>query len=747
MSKLIIKTLILFLVLINYSYSQKLNSIIVEGNERISDETIVVFSGLKIDDEINEKELNEVYIDLYNTNFFKEIELNLSNDGVLQIVVLENPIIQSITFDGIKNKSLIESLRKILLNKERAAFTEKQTEKDLINILNGLRSSGYYFAEVQYEVNKNQNNTVDLIYNIDQGKKAYIKKIKFIGDKFYKDRKLRSIITSEENKFWKFISSKKFIDKKRIELDTRLLKSYYLNQGFYDVKINSTHINLLDDESFELTFDINSGNVFYFNDFSLILPPDYETSNFDSLNKIFASFKGKKYSINKIEEITEEIDRISLEEQFEFTSSTFTEKILDNNKIDFAFKIQETKKTYIERINIFGNSITNEATIRNKFIIDEGDPYNEILKNKTVNNIKSANIFDNVVAKVEDGSSENYKIINIEVVEKATGEISIGAGYGTQGGSIGFSIRENNFLGQGINIINEFSIKGDSFTGTFRHNNPHYKNSNRALNTTVSLTRNDKLTTSGFENKILNTGIGTFFEQYKDLSVSPNLDFSYEKLTTNSNASSFYKKQKGDYTDLSFNYGVSFDKRDNKFRPQEGFRTVFNQDIPIYSDNPSVANTFNYVKYFSFNENILNSIDFYAKAINSITDDDVRVSKRIFLPSRRLRGFESGKVGPKDGDEHIGGNYATSVNFITQFPKFLPELQNTDLNFFVDAANLWGVDYDDTIKDASKIRSSVGLAIDWFTPIGPLNFSFSQPITKLNTDVKETFRFNIGTSF
>jgi len=137
MSKLIFKTLILFLVLINYSYSQKLNSIIVKGNERIADETIVVFSGLKIDDEINEKELNEVYIDLYNTNFFKEIELNLSNDGVLQIVVLENPIIQSITFDGIKNKSLIESLRKILLNKERAAFTKKQTEKDLINILNG----------------------------------------------------------------------------------------------------------------------------------------------------------------------------------------------------------------------------------------------------------------------------------------------------------------------------------------------------------------------------------------------------------------------------------------------------------------------------------------------------------------------------------------------------------------------------------------------------------------------------------
>ena len=133
--------------------------------------------------------------------------------------------------------------------------------------------------------------------------------------------------------------------------------------------------------------------------------------------------------------------------------------------------------------------------------------------------------------------------------------------------------------------------------------------------------------------------------------------------------------------------------------------------------------------------------------ILSLGDKDVRISKRVFLPSKKLRGFEAGKVGPKDNKDFIGGNYATALNISTTLPKILPSFQNTDISFFIDAANIWGVDYSSTIADSNKIRSSTGLLLDVITPIGPMNFSWAAPITKASGDITETFRFNIGTTF
>ena len=143
----------------------------------------------------------------------------------------------------------------------------------------------------------------------------------------------------------------------------------------------------------------------------------------------------------------------------------------------------------------------------------------------------------------------------------------------------------------------------------------------------------------------------------------------------------------------------------------------------------------------------IGKLGLYIQSINSLTDDDVRVSKRLYLPAKRLRGFESGRVGPVENDDFVGGNYASSINASATLPNFFRELENTDFSFFIDAGNVWGVDYSDTIDDSNKIRSSTGLAVDWFTPIGPLNFSFATPITKASTDKTERFRFNLGTTF
>ena len=190
------------------------------------------------------------------------------------------------------------------------------------------------------------------------------------------------------------------------------------------------------------------------------------------------------------------------------------------------------------------------------------------------------------------------------------------------------------------------------------------------------------------------------------------------------------------------------DKRDRRFQTTEGYRASFNQKLPLYSESPSLLNGIDYSAYHSFSENLIGSVRFYGRVINSLSDsDDVKLSERLSIPSRYLRGFEAGRIGPIDALDHVGGNYATALGFNAGLPKLLPNLTNADVSVFFDTGNVWGIDYDASIDDSNKIRSAFGVSVDWFTPIGPLSFSFSEAITSASTDKPESFRFNIGTTF
>ncbi len=585
-----------------------------------------------------------------------------------------------------------------------------------------------------------------MIFEIDLGDKAYIRKITFIGNKKIKENKLKKVIISEEAKFWKFVSSRKFLDLNRIKLDEKLLYNFYKNKGYYNVSVESSSAKVIDESNFELIFNINAGKKYYFGQIDLIIPDEYSPESFKKIINVKDKLKGKTYSLNKIKKILNEIDEIALTKEFEFISAKYKENIIDNN-INLLIKLEESKKFYIERINVFGNYITEENVIRNSLLVDEGDAYNEILVNKSINEIKSRRLFKTVNKIIDDGSSKDLKIININVEEQPTGEIFAGAGTGTSGSSLSFGIKENNYLGKGVKLDSQVSISDTALQGSLTINNPNYKNSQKSLRTSLEATKIDQMSRFGYESTKTGFSIGTVFEQYEDIYFSPSISNYLETLKTSSVASDAKKKQKGDYFDSSFNYGLSLNKLNQNFQPSSGFKSTFFQSLPIYSDDYSIENKYDFVKYYSPNENAILSFRFLAQSINSLTGDDVRISKRIYIPSKRLKGFEFGKIGPKDGNDYIGGNYATAFNFATTLPGIFKDLETIDFSFFVDAGNVWGIDYSDTIDDNSKIRTSSGLAVDWLTPIGPLSFSFAKPITKADTDRTETFRFDIGTTF
>ena len=738
-------TILFFFYFNSHAYSETIGKIIIEGNDRISDETISMFADVKLNDNIDNENLNSILKNLYDSNFFDNVSVSFDKNDLI-INVIESPIIEQITFTGVKSKTMKKELFKILKLKSRSSFNETMLSNDRSAIIGYLKNIGYYFAKVETFVEKSENKLVNIDHKIEIGNKSKIKKISFIGNIIYKSSKLRSLIVSEEYKFWKFISGRKYLNQQTIKFDEALIKNFYLNKGYYDVEVNTSFAKLINDEEFELIFNINPKKKVFFNNLSLTLPDDFSESNFNNLRKLFIEVKGEPYSINIVNKILEEIDKITLNEEYKSISASVSESIYDD-KFDINFEVKETEKIFVERINIFGNNITRESVIRNQLEIDEGDPFNEILQKKSENNLNSLNFFKNVSSEIIDGNESNSKIININVKEKPTGEIMAGAGVGTSGGTILFGVKENNYLGKGLSVDANATFTSETFKGQLKVNNPNYKNSDKSLFTSIEATEIDRLKKNGYKTNKTGLEIGTRFEYYDDFNLGLSTRSFYEKIHTDSTASSRQQSQEGNYWDTFIKFNFDYDKRNQKFKTDDGFRSSYNLDLPIVSDTYTLTNTYNYKYYTSLYDNNITSLSLFVQSANSINNKDVKLSERLFLPSNKLRGFEAGKVGPKDGDDFIGGNFATSINFNTTLPLIFDNVQNLDASLFVDVANIWGVDYDSSIDDSDKVRSSIGIGIDWFSVIGPINFSLSESISKANSDVTQSFRFNIGTTF
>ena len=736
--------LILSFFKITLASSEVVKKIEINGNDRISDQTILMFSKISENQNIEDSDINSVLKNLYESNFFKDVKVNFT-ESILLINVIENPMIYNIELKGIKSKSFSKTITENIKLKERSSYIETLVAEDKNRISSILRNSGYFFSEVSILKEDVGDNKLNLIINIELGKKAKIKKISFIGDKKFKNRKLNNIIVSEEYKFWKFLSGKKYLNENTINLDLRLLKNFYLNNGYYNVLINSSFARLINNDEFELIYNISANEKVFFGDLSLILPTDYDNQNFKNIEILFNDLKNTKYSINKIDKILEEIDEVVLDEQYESVEALVEEELL-NNQLNLKFVVNETEKIFIERINIFGNNITSENVIRNQLLIDEGDPFNKILEAKSINNIKSLNFFRKVSSEIVTNEENKTKEINILVEEKPTGEIMAGAGFGTSGASFLFGVKENNFLGKGVSIDSELNFGTDNIKGKISIDNPNYKNSDKSINFSLMATEIDRLTSSGYKTNKTGFSLGSRFEYYDDFFLSIGTSTFYEELETDSTASATQKTQEGNYFDTFLELDFNYDKRNQKFQTTKGYRSIYSIDLPIVSETYSLINSYNYKYYTELFENNVSSFSFLFEAANSINEKNVKLSERLYLSSSKLRGFEVGKVGPKDGDDYIGGNFVSSINFSSTLPQVLPNYENADFLIFLDMANIWGVDYNSSLDD-NEIRSSIGVAVDWFTPAGPLNFSLAQPLSKSNNDTTETFRFNLGTTF
>ena len=397
-----LKKIFFVLTLLFLSFSFKANSEVVNkvniiGNERISLETIVVFGDIKIGDNYESLDINLLIKKLYETTFFSNISVKLKN-GVLSIAVKENPTINSIVLRGEKTAKYTTAIMNLFNLKDKGSYINNYVKSDINVMKEFYRSLGFYFVKIDVEVQELKQNRVNLVYLIDKGKKAKISKIYFIGDKKIREKRLRDIVTSQEAKFWKFISKNVYLNKGRIELDKRLLKNYYKNKGYYEVEISSSNVEYSEGEGFVLTFSINAGKRYKFKKIILDVSEALDQTAFMPLEKDFDKIIDQYYSQRELTSILEKIDKLSEQKELQFINHRAIET-LDDDGVEVKIQIFEGQKFTIERINIVGNSVTNDSVIRGEMLVDEGDPYSALLISKSINELNARGIFGKIEKK------------------------------------------------------------------------------------------------------------------------------------------------------------------------------------------------------------------------------------------------------------------------------------------------------------------------------------------------------------
>ena len=736
--------IVIFLILTNNLFAE-IKKVNIVGNSRVNSTTIESLVDKKINS-IDSIYINNLTKKIYDTDFFADVKVSF-NQEILTITVAENPIVNFFYINGVKDSDL-DQVNKIITLKENNIFSSSKLKRDIEATREFLNASGYYQATIVPEVIKIDNNQINLIINIDKKEISKIKNIYFIGNKYFSSSQLLEVISSAEDGWWKFFSSSA-LSEQRIEYDKQLLKEFYKNKGFFDAQIESAFASVDKNNNFSLTFSVNSGKKYKFGDFDVKkVGTSYEDKDINEIKIISSKFlENQIYSTEMIKKLNKQITNYLESKKYNNFEIDIQELKKEDN-INIAFQISDGQKVLINKININGNSITEEKVIRDNMLLSEGDYLNSTKVKKSVDNIKAKQLFSKVEYKIENSDKKDFKDFNLFVKEQPTGNITAGIGYGTNGGIFEAGINERNFLGQGINLNFNGKLSTEKISGVFSYNDPNFKNTSKELATSI-YSEKDDYTNVGYENKRVGTNFSTRYEIYEDIFFRPSIGIQYDSLGITGTVSNLLRSRQGDTLSSSVGYVFSVDKRDSKFNPTSGTVFYFSQDIDtLISDIHAFKTNIGATIYKELiNDKFIGSAKARLANSTAINNKDVKISDRLYSSSSDLRGFEPRGVGPVDTNDHVGGNNLATLSLKSTFPNPIPDGLRSTTYLFLDMGNVWGVDYSDAISSSSKIRSTVGVALDLMSPIGPLSFTYSIPISKSSTDKEQNFLFNIGSSF
>lgn len=730
----------------NLVFADIVKNITVIGNKRITNDSIQKIIDFKKNQNYELQDLNIIQKKLLETNFFSEAKINLANNNIV-ITLKEYPIIDFFYLRGIKNKKREDELYKSISLGSNKIFNDFVLKKDLEIIKKTYINAGYFNVKVTPKVSLLPGNVVNLVIDIERKKKYEIQKIFFIGDKFFSSSTLSDVILSSTRGWWKFLSSTSIVDIDRIEYDKNLLKVFYLNNGFYDVQITNSDIDFVSDNLANITFSINSGKKYIFSKTKVVDDTkQLKQKDISEIKKIFNKKIVNNFSIDKINQAKSKVYDYLERNKILFVDLNLSYSKTNEQKIQTLAKFVGTPRKFVNLIKVKGNDLTDEVVIRRNLEFSEGDAFENYKLKESVDNLRSTGIFKNVKSTIDQQNDIELIDVLIDVEEQPTGSITAGIGAGSSGASISGGLNENNLFGKGITLSSIINIGTQKIDGSVTVNLPDFKNSGNTLGVKIYSVSTD-YTNAGYENTKIGNSYFTKYEVFDDIYLTTGLGLEFDNIDTNNSASELYKKRAGDYLTFNGYYDLVNDKRNSKFQPTSGYILGFGQNYGLPgSDITSISNNIYASSYYPYTKNFVFNIKGGFSSINSLNNNDVKLSDRKFLNNKRLRGFESLGIGPKDGKDHIGGNYSAYASLSSTFPNPLPEKWNAKSIMFLDTGNVWGVDFNSSL-DKNKIRSSAGIGLEWISPLGPLSFTLAETISSASGDLEESFSFQIGSSF
>lgn len=748
--------LLLFSIIAHQScFAFEVKKILVNGNERITTDAVLSYLQFDVGEDINEDNINDALKDLYATGFFKDINIERTDNTII-INLKENPAIRKIEFVG--NKKIEEKdLKEALLNQPRTTFSETNLKMEIDSMKELYLRKGLVDVCITYEI-KTNDESIDIIYNIDEGKVKYIKKIDFEGNCAFSKYRLRKVIASKEKVFWRLFTSVDTYDADRLEYDSELLRQFYLNKGYYD--FNITELKVEKDENsgcYIINFIICEGPVYRICNISI--ESEVKEVDIPTLNKKLTFCPNDVYSEKQIWKAINNITDYLNDLGYAFVDvEPMITKNSSDNTVDICFKIKRSPKVYVRYINIKNNTRTLDKVIRREMVIDEGDPFNASKVKRSVQKIKNLGFFNNV--DIKNVRTEEFDKIDmdLEVEETSTGEIHLGAGYTTgkdEGVSGLFNIREKNFLGRGFETALSFMVGQYNSDASFSFIDPYFLDQRLKAGIKIFANKQNRKDVSNytFEGKGAIVSATYYPIEYLAHTLSYNVDT--EKVTgVPPSASIFMQSQQGERLRSMVGQSFVYNRLDDDFDPTSGYAFILSQNYAgVGGDVYYLQNEGNITKYFSFNDEredkIILKIVGRAGNIKSLRSKALNISNRIFLGQDDIRGFDTAGIGPryKGTDESLGGNkyVLTKVELISP-----PMIAGIQFFAFHDAATLIGLEknmFKPDIFYSTKWRASYGAGFKVNSGLGPLVIDFGKAYRKENFDKIRVFRLSYSTPF
>jgi len=747
---------LLFAPLIQAAHAQSggvVRNVVVEGAQRLDPATVRSYLLLRSGDKFDPARIDRSLKSLFATGIFADVSLQRNGDDLI-VTVIENPVINRIAFEG-NEKFTDDALNEELNLRPRVIYTRTKVQKDVKRMLTLYRQGGRFAALIEPKLVKLEQNRVDLIFEINEGKPTDIQNIRFVGNKIFDDSRLRQVIQTEETRWWKFLSSSTTYDPDRLTLDRELMRRFYLKNGYADFRVVSSLAELTPDKrNFFITFMVDEGERYKFGKI------DVDTRLRDlkpkQVKDVLEIKTGSWYDSTKIDQ---DVNRITT--QVGTLGYAFVEvrpRVKREQKtktISIKYEINEGPRVFVERIDVSGNVRTLDKVIRREFKLVEGDGFNVAKMRRSRQRLENLNFFEKISVEQVPGSAPDKSIVKVSVEEKSTGSVSFGAGYSSTNGPLAdIGLRENNFLGRGQLVNVNVVVAAEKSQVDIGFREPYFLGREITAGVDLFRIRKDRQDTSSLDTD--EYGGSTLFSYPILESLRQKWAYSIKQteITDVSSTASqvIIDTQSANKKRLvsEINHTLNFDKRDSTVNPTDGYSAGITTGYAgLGGDATFVRNTVRGRYYYPVADQWVFSLVGSAGWVIGV-GEDVSFLDRLFLGGNRVRGFDSAGIGPRDAvnKDALGAEWSYSGQAQLDFPLGLPDFFRLTGRVFTDLGSAGGIEEKNpagsSINTTGSLRATVGIGFQWISPFGPVGLDFAIPYIKEEFDRTEIVRINFG---